>query len=425
MRKTYIFALLALVAAVAPAQDFDKWFCDSTLRLCYTFAGDAQHQSIYIDELRQSPHWYGRRNHLDELPLAGNGDIVVKDKASGKVIYKHSFSSLFQEWVATDEAKTTPRSFENVYLIPKPKNDAEVTVTLRDSRQNEAAKLTHIVRHDDILIARDGEKNVTPYITLHPAKDSLHCINVAIVAEGYTMSDMGKFLKDCNDAIDALMAHEPFKSRSDCFNVVAVLNQSHDSGVSIPHNNDWRNTSLGSHFDTFYITRYLTTLHLKQMHNTLAGVPYEHIIVLANTDTYGGGGIYNSYTLSYTGSKFFKPVVVHEFGHSFGGLGDEYNYGNEVYFYPDIEPWEQNITTLKDFDSKWKDMLPADVKIPTKPIEDPATSTTRLGVFEGAGYMEKGVFRPTEDCRMRSNRVPEFCPVCQRAITRVIDFYCK
>ena len=154
----------------------------------------------------------------------------------------------------------------------------------------------------------------------------------------------------------------------------------------------------------------------------MTGVDAEHIIVLANTDTYGGGGIYNSYTLTAAGNEFFEPVVVHEFGHSFGGLADEYFYENDVMsetYQLDVEPWEQNITTLVDFDSKWRDMLEAGTDIPTIP----GISTAKTGVFEGAAYSTKGIYRPADYCRMRTNDVDGFCSVCRRAIERLILYY--
>ena len=151
------------------------------------------------------------------------------------------------------------------------------------------------------------------------------------------------------------------------------------------------------------------------MHDRLCGIPYEHIVILANTDTYGGGGIYNSYTLTTALHSAFKPVVVHEFGHSFAGLADEYYYDDMYvqYYYPHTEPWEQNITTLKDFGSKWKDMMG----------EIPGQAGNDVGLYEGAGYQSKGVWRPAPDCRMHTNKADCFCPVCQRAISRIIEFY--
>ena len=186
--------------------------------------------------------------------------------------------------------------------------------------------------------------------------------------------------------------------------------------------------------------RYLTTLRLKDLADRLQGIAYEHIIILANTDTYGGGGIYNSYTLTTAHHSGFRPVVVHEFGHSFAGLADEYYYDDmySPYYFPDVEPWEQNITTMADFGSKWADMMPADARkdadghyLPTPPVDDSAMwksiaegadTDSIVGVYEGGGYLSKGVFRPYPDCRMKSNVGPMFCPVCQRAIERIILF---
>lgn len=213
----------------------------------------------------------------------------------------------------------------------------------------------------------------------------------------------------------------------DRFNVVAVKSVSQDSGTSEPGKGIWKKTALSSHFDTFYSERYLTTLHLKDLHNCLAGTPYEHIIVLVNSTRYGGGGILNSYNLTTCHQKWFKPVVVHEFGHSFAGLADEYAYESEaIPMYPhDVEPWEKNITTLVDFDSKWKGMIKKGTPIPTPLSKKEKEAVNKVGVFEGAGYSVKGVYRGVQDCRMRINETPNFCAVCKKALTDIIDFYTK
>jgi hypothetical protein len=159
------------------------------------------------------------------------------------------------------------------------------------------------------------------------------------------------------------------------------------------------------------------------IHDSLVGIDYEHLIILANTDTYGGGGIYNSYTLTTAHNPQFKPVVVHEFGHSFGALADEYFYEQadhtENTYDLKYEPWEQNITSLVDFDSKWKDMLDKRTSVPTEPTDKRKKEYT-VGVYEGGGYMTKGMYRPAVVCRMRDNVATQFCPVCQRAIERII-----
>lgn len=425
MKKTVFSLILSSLFLSGQAQDFDTFFTDRTLRVDYLFTGDAQRQEVYLDELCSLPQWAGRRQHLSELPLEGNGCITMKDKKTGEVIYRTSFSSLFQEWVSEKEARTVKRGFENTFLLPYPKQPVTVTIELKDAYHRTSASLTHEVDPKDILIHQRGTTHLTLHRYLLKSGDSKDCIDIAIMAEGYTAEEMDLFYRDAQAACNAIFSHEPFARLKDRFNVVAVASESKDSGVSIPRQNEWKTTAVGSHFDTFYSDRYLTTRSVKAMHNWLAGIPYEHVVILANTDTYGGGGIYNSYLLTTAHHPMFKPVVVHEFGHSFGGLADEYAYSPEPSpMYPyDIEPWEPNITTLVDFDSKWKDMLPQDTPIPTPLQTRPEDIYTKVGVYEGAGYTQKGIYRPTTECRMKINEAPRFCPVCERALEKMIHFY--
>lgn len=404
--------LCLFMSANVNAQDFNTAFSDSTLRIDYIFSGNANQQHIAVDQLNVMPRWYGKKQRLAELPMEGNGQITVRDHHTKRILYRNSFSTLFQEWLTYDEAKHTSRAFENVFLVPMPKDTVDITVTLNDNRRETMTQLTHTVAPSDILIKHIGERNCTPFETLQTAQDTSRCIHIAFLAEGYRTDEMDIFLKDAAEATEALFAHEPFKSMRNRFNIIAVKAPSADSGTSEPSKGVWKNTALHSHFDTFYSNRYLTTLRLKTVHDWLAGLPYEHIIILVNTHQYGGGGILNSYNLSMTHHPSFKPVVVHEFGHSFAGLADEYAYDfEEIPMYPpDIEPWEQNITTKVKFSDKWQDMMG---KVPS------------VGLIEGAGYSLKGIYRASTNCRMRTNDTPEFCPVCQRAIQRVIDFYTK
>ena len=364
------------------AQNCADYFQNKTLRVDYIFTGDATQQAIYLDELSQLPTWAGRQHHLSELPLEGNGQIIVKDLASKQCIYQTSFSSLFQEWLSTDEAKETAKGFENTFLLPYPKQPVEVEVTLYSPRKKTMATYKHIVRPDDILIHKRGVSHITPHRYMLQSGNEKDCIDVAILAEGYTEKEMDVFYQDAQRTCESLFSYEPFRSMKSKFNIVAVASPSTDSGVSVPRENQWKQTAVHSHFDTFYSDRYLTTSRVKSVHNALAGIPYEHIIILANTDVYGGGGIYNSYTLTTAHHPMFKPVVVHEFGHSFGGLADEYFYDNDVMTdtYPlDVEPWEQNISTRVNFASKWKDMLPSGAPIPT-PIAE--KKKYPVGVYE-------------------------------------------
>ncbi len=408
------------------AQNFEDYFVDKTLRVDYIFAGDKDKQMIAVDELNVMPRWYGKKQRLSELPVEGNGQITVRDHHSGKVIYRNSFSTLFQEWLSEPEAAHATKSFENVFLVPMPKDTVDITLDLRNNRREIMTSLTHQVAPTDILIHHKGQ-HTTPYVTMQQAADTTKCIHIAYIAEGYTQKEMPIFLQDAKDATEAIFAHEPFKSMRDRFNIIAVESPSMESGPSIPAQGIWHNTALSSHFDTFYSDRYLTTLHLKDLHNWLAGTPYEHIIVLVNSDKYGGGGILNSYNLTTCHQEWFKPVVVHEFGHSFAGLADEYAYEEEqIPMYPhDVEPWEKNITTLVDFHGKWEDMIKKGTKIPTPLSKKSNEAVSKVGIFEGAGYSPKGVYRGVQDCRMRINETPEFCPVCKDALKQVIDFYTK
>lgn len=381
---------------------FDEWFCDSTLRLDYIFAGNSKVQNIYLDKMSRYPRWAGRKQRLNELPLTGNGQIIVRDASTNATLYMTSFSSLFQEWIVTEEAQQQDRSFENCFQIPMPVKPVIAEVRLLNNRHEVTAMMQHRIDPADILISRIGEKDLTPHHYVIDNGDPAANIDIAFLAEGYTSEEMKEFNEYVSIAIDAMFEHEPFRSFRNKFNIVAVESASAESGVSVPKDGLWKNTAFSSHFSTFYSDRYLTTLHLKDVHNALAGIPYEHIIILANSDEYGGGGIYNSYNMTSTKHKWYRPVVVHEFGHSFAGLGDEYEYGDENHeTYPlDIEPWEKNITTKVD---------------PEK--------AARVGKVEGGGCSTTGVFRAYEDCRMRTNQNPEFCPICCEAITDIIKFY--
>ena len=423
MKKHILFLLCLIAVASTRAQVFADHFADKTLRVDYIFNGNASGQAICLDGLSALPTWAGRKHHLAELPLQGNGQIVMRNAASGKTIYTTSFSSLFQEWLETDEARNVTKGFENTFLLPYPLQPVEIEITLLDPRCNVRASMKHIVHPNDVLIEQKGNSHITPHKYLLHNDSPEKCIDVAILAEGYTLQEIQTFYEDADIACKSIFDHEPFKSMKKRFNVVAVASPSTDSGVSVPRLNEWKHTAFGSHFSTFYSDRYLTTSRVKAIHDALAGIPYEHIIILANTEEYGGGGIYNSYTLTTAHHPMFRPVVVHEFGHSFGGLADEYFYDNDVMTdtYPlDIEPWEQNISTQVDFAAKWKNMLSENTPVPT-PAE--VSENYPTGVYEGGGYSAKGIFRPAENCRMRTNEYPAFCPVCQRALRRIIEFY--
>ena len=417
--------LLATWAGTANAHiDFDTHFADSTLRVDYIFSGNNRTQHIAVTGLSKTYKWYGRRNNLDSLLLAGNGQLTMIDAETADTLYRHSFSTLFQEWQTTLEATQLERSFEAPFIVPMPHRPADIVCTLLDTHNRVTSELRHRINPADILIRDRSSEQVTSWKYVRQGGDSRDCIDVAIVAEGFAADQMPEFLAMCDSSIAALTAHEPYASMIDRFNFVAVMPLSRQNGISIPHRNLWFDTALSSHYDTFYTQRYLTIPSPARLYDICTGIPFEHFLILANTEEYGGGGIFNSYTIASARSPRSKlEVIVHEFGHSFGGLGDEYYYDDqyETMYPSDTEPWEPNLTTLVDFGSKWQDMLAPGTAIPTKP--DGRDLTTKVGVYEGGGYQSRGVYRPTQDCRMKINEVHEFCPVCQRAIRRLISFY--
>ena len=437
----------------AEKSDFGKYLnYEKTLRLDYIFSGDAKGTEISLAKMGKLDGWWGRRVNMDKVPLRGNGQVTLRDSATNEVLYRLPFSTLFSEWLSTPEAATTRKSFENVFLVPMPKSTAFVTVTLYGRKDEVTCEMTHKVDPKDILIRPvKSSYSVDKCRYTHKGGDSREAIDIAIVGEGYTIAEIEDFYKHAAETTNEILRYEPFKSMANSLNFIAVPVVSKESGVSIPLKNEWKETAFSSHFSTFYMDRYLTTLHLFDLHDALASVPYEHIIILANTDNYGGGGIFNSYVLTAAKNRWAMPVVVHEFGHSFGGLADEYFYddGTDQYdLY--VEPWEENITTLVNFKTKWQDMItPEKHKFSGKQSrrfvyfdekrhlgawtvtkydqQDEAfkkmpVSDYKVGIYEGGGYLSEGIYRPFPTCRMRDNTYPDFCPVCRRALERMITF---
>lgn len=411
--------------------NFDKWFCDSTLRIDYTFGGGPDGSGVFLMGQTKQKGWAGRQTRLKDSPLRGNGNILVKDPATGDTLYNNSFSTLFQEWLSTPEAKIMNQSFENSFLVPLPLQQAEILLELRDNKNQIIATHSHKYRPDDELV-RKVKHPALPHKYLYGSPSNRKAIDLAILGEGYLPEEMESFLESAKTISDEIMKYEPFASNKDKFNIIAVMTPSDESGVSIPLKDEWKKTRYGSHYSTFYSGRYLTSPRVIKMHEDLEGIPYEYILMLVNTDEYGGGGIYNNYQIAAANNSLTLPVSVHEFGHSFGGLGDEYDYGDDdEEIYPSgIEPWEPNITTLVDFESKWAANVTPGIPIPTpwerRPIEENANldvKTMAIGAYEGAGYRKKGIFRPSETCRMRDNYFPDFCKICEQAIQERINFY--
>ena len=422
--RASVCALIVVACAGVPGVHaagaaFSDTFADSTLRIDYILGGTVQSPDVSVARVSGLDGWSGRRNNLGRYPLAGNIGVTVTDRGTGDTLYAYGMSSLYSEWLELKDS--VARAYECPVIIPRPRRDAVVTLQVRDSRHRTIAEHRLPVSPTDVLVRRKSPAGyaVTP---IHTGSYSGVKIPVAILPEGFTAQQTDSFHIYAKRAVEAIFAHEPFGKYRERFDFFAVDVPSRDSDVSHPATGDWRDTPFGSHFSTFMEPRYLTTSNLFDVHDALAGTPYQHIIILANTATYGGGGIFNSYTLTNTGNPEFKPVVVHEFGHSFGGLGDEYFYENDVFsdIYPaDVEPWEPNLITLADFHGKWENLIAPGTPVPTP--SDRAKDYP-VGLYEGGGYSFKGIFRPADRCRMRVNDIDAFCPACRQAIERLIIF---
>lgn len=420
-KPTFVLFLFLIYCSSFFAQQYSDYFTEKACRIDFHFCGNSLQTAVFLDKIKQEPFWGGRRAHLSSDLNLGDFRFRVLDSISGKQIYIDGFSALFHEWQATAEAAITSKSFEQTIRFPFPENTVKLIIEKRLDLNHWQELFTYKLSPTDKLIQQTKPQTVPVKIitkTVSPDK----AIDIAVIAEGYTAKEQEKFYKDAQRLSENILSHEPFTKYKKRINIYAIAAPSEDSGISMPQDDDWKNTAVGSHFFTFYEPRYLTTPNSFKLHDLAALVPYDAIYVLANTSTYGGGGIYNFYALTAADNSLATQVTVHEFGHSFAGLADEYFYDKDVLDATyDIkkEPWEPNITSLVQFESKWKSQLPEQTKIPT-PIS--VENKSKIGVFEGGGYLIKGMYRPYFDCRMRTNKAPEFCPVCQQAVERMILF---
>ena len=414
MKKYIILIVACLFSAQAFAQvDYDKYFEDGRLRIDYVQSGNSTTQTAVIYELREEPVWGGpRKNLIDEL---GRGGYYLKvyDKKSGKLIYGKGYCTLFEEWLTTEEAKHETQAWLNSITIPYPKDNVIVEFTVRDRKTQEfSTMLRQEIDPESIFIDR-RQLFENPVVKLLDNGGSADKVDMVFLAEGYTADEQEKFVKDARKFMDAMLATPPFDTRRDDF-------ISQESGTSSCGTGVYKNTALGTGYYTFGTDRYLTTPDIKDIRDAIWNVPCDAVFLVINAETFGGGGVYNVYACGTADNEQTYGVFMHEFGHSFAGLADEY-FGKPVayddtFYNLEKEPWEPNITTLVEFEKKWKDLLPEGTPIPT-PLND--ETKDKIGVFEGGGYVDKGIYRPVDHCKMRD--YVDYCPACSRAILQVID----
>jgi hypothetical protein len=424
MRTIFLVILLTISLSISASNNFDKYFTDKVLRFDFMLAGNNLKTLVYPVGMKEEPFWAGSNTNLITPFNYGNFKYELFDSTGSTLLYSKSFCTLFQEWQSTAEAKTTEKSFYEVATMPYPKEKVIFILSMRQ-RDGLFVKLYETVIDPSSYYIRK-ETAVNARITkIYDAGDPHSSVDLAFIAEGYRQDEMGKFKEDVKKMADILFAEPPYSDYRNKFNIWAVEAVSLESGTDIPGEKIYVNTALNSSFYTFGIDRYLTTQDIKSVNDFAAAVPHDNIIVLINSSRYGGGGVYNYYSGTTTGHPLSPKVFIHEFGHGFAGLADEYYSSAVAYdeFYPlNVEPWEPNITTRVNFGAKWEKLIAKDTPLPT-PSEEKYINIT--GLFEGAGYSAKGIFRSELDCRMKSNGPKGYCSACRNAVKEMIESYIK
>ncbi len=426
MKNSIIFILfIILISNICLAQsDYKKYFQDKTLRFDYYHSGNCKTDYYTFGKFKEEPFWAGPKNNLIDTLNLGNYMLKVFDAKSNTLIYSHGYSVLFREWQTTDEAKKIIRTFQESVLLPFPKDSVRIEIYNRDRKNIFQKKYEVAVSPENYFINKDRKKLYNK-IPVHYTGEPSDKLDIVFLPEGYTKAERDKFTKDCERFANYIFTYSPFDKLDNRINIWAVEAFSEESGTDIPADSIWKNTLLNSSFYTFDSERYLMTTDYQKVRDIAANAPYDQIYILVNTNKYGGGAIYNFYSMVAAHNKKARQIFIHEFGHGLAGLADEYYTSEVAYkdFYPlDVEPWEPNITTLVNFKSKWSDLVKSTTPIPTSVKNAPIN---QIGAYEGAGYMEKGVYRSTPNSIMKAFTSDEFNEVSKNAIERVIKFYSK
>lgn len=448
---------------------YDDYFLDKTMRFDYFHTGTAISELFSTDRTVSDGPWPGSRTVLIDPLELGPYLFEVTDKASGTLLYSRGFASIFGEWQTTPEAGEGYGTFHESIRFPWPKQPVNIIMMKRDT--------ANIFRQVWTTSIDPASRKVNPADIIHDEKIDVICDNgpaaqkldIVILGDGYTAAEMDKFRKDAKRMSDVLLSHEPFLKRKADINIRAVETPSQVSGVLRPHPEVFKRTPLSTHYGSFDSERYVLTYDNRTVRDVASAVPYDFMVILVNERNYGGGGIYNLYTTVSADNKFGEYIMVHEFGHHLGALADEYYTSSIAYEAPVIktEPWEPNITALFDKNNlKWKDLVEEGTPVPTPWNKEPFDAfgytiqkerdslraarvpedimealfmrqmkqedeffasekyRDKVGAFEGAGYLAKGLYRPQVDCIMYTRHM-QFCKVCQRSLENVIDTYSR
>lgn len=476
--KKIILTVLLTSASVLYAQqkiNFDDYFIDNTMRIDFFMTGNTNQEIITIDQIYQTDKWAGNPNKLiDDL---NNGMYYVKiySANSNELIYSKGFGCIFGEYKTTTPAKEGKnKTYHESALIPYPKSTILFVLEARDRKNVLNPVFIEKIDPDDANIIKENpNKNDKVYKALISGEPHSK-VDFVFVGEGYTAEQWDKFKKDVDRFTEVLFRVEPYKSNKEKFNIYGVLRPSAESGVDEPRRGKFSNTAVSASYNALDLDRYLLVDDTKTMRDVASNVPYDALIVMSNTTRYGGGGIYNNYTIFTADDVRSEEILMHEFGHGFGGLADEYfssSVSYDEFFAPSVEPTEGNITALLDPNNvKWKHLLSPGIPIPTpwgqeeiaelrtqrdqireqlkanditeekreelenksreirKQISDIRKKYNELyegkiGVFEGAGYQAKGLYRSEIKVGMFNAETFSYGPVSEECIMRSINHY--
>ncbi|HEX9007230.1 MAG TPA: M64 family metallopeptidase, partial [Bacteroidota bacterium] len=373
MRTLSWITLLSLALPLSVASqsiDFAEFFSDSTLRVDYYHIGDKNAEFITLDRLRVEGRWAGNPHAL-LMPDEGRYAVKVHDGAGGRLLYAYGFDSYFGEYKTTEPAgKGIKRTFQETVLLPLPKRPVTLSIEMRKGDRTLQSLFTATIDPADYHIVRESPVRGDEIINVLVNGDPHTHVDLAIVGDGYTTAERGKFEADLHWYADILFSVEPYKSQKDRFNIRGIFVASPESGVDEPRQGRYRHTALNATFNSLDSDRYLLTEEMRTLRDITGQVPCDAVLVMVNSKRYGGGGIYNTFTLYTSDGTWNDYVFLHEFGHAFAGLADEYYTSDVAYdqFYqPGVEPLEPNVTALLDPSHlKWGKFVDPGLPIPTE-----------------------------------------------------------
>jgi hypothetical protein len=469
IRTGVMLAAMVAVATPLAAQDFDRHFTDKTMRVDYYHTGGMGSELISLDRVVSDGPWAGSHTRLLDDTNLGKYLFDVVDAMSGAVIYSRGYATLYGEWETTAEARETHRTFHESVRFPWPTRPVHVVLKKRGPEGDWIELATLEVDPSSHFVNPADLEPLGTVWTLFEHGPPSEKVDLVVLGVGYTEGELSKFHADAERLVRELFSYEPFKSRKSDFNVRAVDLPSPVSGVTRPHSDRYHRTPISTQYGIFDSERYMLVPDNRTMRDVLSATPYEFVAVLVNEAQYGGGGIFGWQATSAVDSEFSDYVFVHEFGHHFAGLADEYYTSSVAYetggdAHP--EPWEPNVTALHDPATlKWKDLTRPATPLPTPWIKDEFEEHSRairaqrgqlideqapeddfdalfrqqraierdmlsasanagvVGAFEGAMYEARGLYRSEVDCIMFTRNMLGFCRVCRRALERIIDLY--